>query len=63
LKAYPGETTEAFCDAHVATFVFFGGVPVSILHRNTRITFANILGGTALCEPLGKPKPNKLAQF
>ena len=27
LKAYPAETTEAFCDAHVAAFAFFGGVP------------------------------------
>ncbi len=32
LKAYPAETTEAFCDAHVAAFDFFGGVPVSILY-------------------------------
>ena len=26
LKAYPAETTEAFCDAHVAAFAVFGGV-------------------------------------
>lgn len=32
LKAYPAETTEAFCDAHVSAFEFFGGVPVSILY-------------------------------
>ena len=32
LKAYPAETTEAFCDAHVAAFAFFGGVPASILY-------------------------------
>lgn len=44
LKAYPGETTEAFCDAHVAAFEFFGGVPVSILYDNTRIAVARILG-------------------
>ena len=44
LKAYPAETTEAFCDAHVAAFAFFGGVPVSILYDNTRIAFARILG-------------------
>jgi len=31
VKAYPGETTEAFCDGHVAAFEFFGGVPISIL--------------------------------
>ena len=35
LKAYPGETTEAFCDGHVAGFAFFGGVPRSILYDNT----------------------------
>jgi transposase len=44
LKAYPAETTEAFCDAHVAAFTFFGGVPVSILYDNTRIAVAHILG-------------------
>jgi transposase len=44
LKAYPGETTEAFCDAHVAAFVFLGGVPISILYDNTRIAVARILG-------------------
>jgi transposase len=44
LKAYPGETTEAFCDAHVAAFAFFGGVPISILYDNTRIAVARILG-------------------
>ena len=26
VKAYPGETTEAFCDGHVSGFSFFGGV-------------------------------------
>ena len=44
LKAYPAETTEAFCDAHVAAFAVFGGVPVSILYDNTRIAVARILG-------------------
>jgi transposase len=44
LKAYPAETTEAFCDAHVAAFTFIGGVPVSILYDNTRIAVARILG-------------------
>ena len=44
LKAYPAETTEAFCDAHVSAFDFFGGVPVSILYDNTRIAVARILG-------------------
>lgn len=44
VKAYPGETTEAFCDGHVAGFAFFGGVPVSILYDNTKIAVARILG-------------------
>src|SRR4051794_28196723 len=29
VKAYPGETTEAFLDGHVSGFAFFGGVPLS----------------------------------
>ena len=37
VKAYPGETTEAFCDGHISAFDFFGGVPVSILYDNTTI--------------------------
>ena len=32
LKAYPAETTEAFCDGHVRAFAFFGGVPKSIFY-------------------------------
>ena len=44
VKAYPGETTEAFCDGHVSGFSFFGGVPRSILYDNTRIAVARILG-------------------
>lgn len=44
LKAYPAETTEAFCDAHVSAFDFFGGVPISILYDNTAIAVARILG-------------------
>ena len=32
IKAYPAETTEAFCDGHNAAFAFFGGVPQSILY-------------------------------
>jgi transposase len=44
VKAYPGETTEAFCDGHVAGFAFFGGVPRSILYDNTKIAVARILG-------------------
>ena len=44
VKAYPGETTEAFCDGHVAGVTFFGGVPRSVLYDNTKIAVARILG-------------------
>ncbi len=44
VKAYPAETTEAFCDGHNAAFAFFGGVPQSILYDNTKIAVARILG-------------------
>ena len=44
VKAYPAETTEAFCDGHVQAFTFFGGVPKSILYDNTKIAIARILG-------------------
>ena len=42
--AYPAETTEAFCEAHVNAFTFFGGVPKSILYDNTKIAVPRILG-------------------
>jgi len=44
IKAYPAETTEAFCDGHNAAFAFFGGVPLSALYDNTTIAVAKILG-------------------
>ena len=44
VKAYPGETSEAFCDGHNAAFAFFGGVPRSILYDNTTLAVARILG-------------------
>jgi len=44
VKAYPAETSEAFCDGHVSAFAFFGGVPLSILYDNTAIAVARILG-------------------
>lgn len=44
VKAYPAETSEAFCDGHVAAFAFFGGVPQSILYDNTTLAVARILG-------------------
>lgn len=42
--AYPAETTEAFCDAHVRAFDYFGGVPRFILYDNTKLAVAQILG-------------------
>ena len=42
VKAYPAETTEAFCDGHVAAFGFFGGIPLSILYDNTTLAVAKI---------------------
>lgn len=44
VKAYPAETTEAFCDGHNCAFAFFGGVPQEILYDNTKIAVAKILG-------------------
>ena len=44
MKAYPAETTEAFCDGHNAAFAFFGGVPLSALYDNTTIAVAKICG-------------------
>ncbi len=44
VAAYPAETTEAFCDGHNAEFVFFGGVPLSILYDNTKLAVTRILG-------------------
>ena len=44
VKAYPAETTEAFCDGHVSAFSFLGGVPKSIVYDNTRLAVARIMG-------------------
>jgi transposase len=44
VQAYPGETTEAFCEGHSAAFDYFGKVPCSILYDNSRIAVARILG-------------------
>ena len=44
IKAYPGETTEAFLDGHVPAIAFLGGVPQSILYDNTKLAVARILG-------------------
>src|ERR1051325_6090665 len=44
VRAYPAETTEAFCDGHNAAFAFFGRVPKSILYDNTTLAVERILG-------------------
>lgn len=44
VKAYPAETSEAFCDGHNAAFRYFGGVPRRILYDNTKLAVARILG-------------------
>ena len=44
VKAYPAETSEAFCGGHVAAFAFFGKVLLSILYDNTKLAVARILG-------------------
>jgi transposase len=43
--AFPAETTEAFLEAHVCAFAYFGGVPRRILYDNTKLAVAKILGG------------------
>lgn len=42
IKAYLGETTEAFLDGHVSAFAWLGGVPRSILYDNTTLAVAKI---------------------
>ena len=44
VKAFPAETTEAFCDGHTAAFRYFGGVPRGIVYDNTKLAVAKILG-------------------
>ena len=44
VQAFPAETTEAFLEAHVRAFEYFGGVPRRILYDNTTLAVARILG-------------------
>ena len=44
VKAYPAETTEAFCYGHVSAFSLLGGVPQSMVYDNTKLAVAKILG-------------------
>ena len=43
-EGFPEETTEAFLDGHTSAFTFFGGIPLSILYDNTKLTVARICG-------------------
>src|SRR4051794_23461662 len=48
VRAYPAETTEAFCDGHNAAFAFFGKVPNSIRKHAVNTAgayFAGVVGG------------------
>ena len=54
VKAYPSETTEAFCVGHVSAFAFLGGVPRSILYDNTRLAVKTRL---AVAKILGDGPP------
>jgi len=36
--AFPAETTEAFLEGHVQAFAYWGGVPLSILYDNTKLS-------------------------
>ena len=44
VKAFPAETTEAFCDGHNAAFHYFGGVPRGSVYDNTTLAVARMLG-------------------
>ena len=44
VQAFPAETTEAFLEAHVRAFEYFGAVPTRILYDNTTLAVARILG-------------------
>lgn len=43
VMAFPGECTEAFMEAHVRAFDFFGCVPRRIIYDNSRIAVTRIL--------------------
>ena len=44
VQAFPAETMEAFLEAHVRAFEYFGGVPTRVLYDNTTLAAARILG-------------------
>ena len=44
MKAFPAETTEAFCDGHNAAFTYFAGGAAAHRLDNTKLAVARILG-------------------
>jgi len=44
VMAFPRECTEAFGEAHVSAFTFFGFVPIRITYDNTKVAVSKILG-------------------
>jgi len=42
VRAFPGETSTAFCEGHNQAFAYFGGVPQRIVYDKTRIAVARI---------------------
>lgn len=44
VMAFPRECTEAFLEAHVAAFGFFGFVPARISYDNTKVAVTKIIG-------------------
>ena len=44
VMAFPAENTEAFLEGHNQAFVYFGGVPRTILYDNTKIAVKEITG-------------------
>ena len=47
MKAFPAETTAAFCDGHNAAFGYVGGVPRRIVYDNTKLAGWRGSSGTA----------------
>ena len=53
VQAYPAESSEAFCEGHRVSFEFFGGVPRSILLRQSQAGSGAHSGGRPAAENPG----------
>src|SRR5260370_32927645 len=51
VMAFPAETTEAFVEGHNQAFAYFGGVPRSILHDNTKLAVTRLLADSTMKKP------------